>query len=129
MPKTEGLTPKQKKFCEEYLANGNNATKAAMAAGYSAKTAPFIGAENLKKPQIISFLEQQSNKEQEKFSYTKEQHFAELDELGALARRSGDIKAALKASELKGKLCGLYIEKVESSGNITVHTAWEGEDE
>ena len=45
------LTPKQAIFVKEYLID-KNASRAALAAGYSAKTAPSIGAENLMKPQI-----------------------------------------------------------------------------
>jgi phage terminase small subunit len=45
------LTPKQKRFVEEYLVD-LNATKAAERAGYSADTARQIGSENLSKPVI-----------------------------------------------------------------------------
>jgi phage terminase small subunit len=45
------LTPKQKRFVEEYLID-LNATKAAERAGYSVDTAGAIGYENLTKPQI-----------------------------------------------------------------------------
>jgi phage terminase small subunit len=45
------LTPKQQRFCEEYLID-LNATQAAIRAGYSAKTGYAIGEENLKKPEI-----------------------------------------------------------------------------
>ncbi len=38
-----------------------NATKAALAAGYSPKTAGVIGGENLKKPAIASFLAQKTS--------------------------------------------------------------------
>ena len=44
------MTPKQTRF--EYLANGLNATKAAISAGYTEKTAASIGEENLRKPEI-----------------------------------------------------------------------------
>lgn len=54
--RVDGLLPKQAKFVAEYLISGN-ATQAALAAGYSPKTAYKIGAENLKKPQIASLLE------------------------------------------------------------------------
>lgn len=53
-----GLTPKQERFCYEYLANGFNATKAALIAGYSEKTARNIGAENLTKPYIKARIEE-----------------------------------------------------------------------
>lgn len=46
------LTPKQQAFCEEYVANGGNATAAAIKAGYSPDTAKVIGYENLTKPYI-----------------------------------------------------------------------------
>ena len=45
----DGLSGKQTKFVKEYLVD-LNASKAALRAKYSAHTAPFIGAENLKKP-------------------------------------------------------------------------------
>lgn len=53
----EGLTDKQHRFCEEYLANGYNATQAAISAGYSEDTARSIGAENLTKPDIKDYIE------------------------------------------------------------------------
>ena len=108
------LTRKQELFCREYVANGYNATQAAIKAGYSKKTAYSIGQENLKKPEIATFLSEYAKKEQEKFEYTKEAHFKELDELKDLAKETGNVAAAVKATELKGKLCGLYIEKVEA---------------
>lgn len=53
--RVNGLLPKQAKFVAEYLISGN-ATQAALAAGYSSKTAHVIGQENLKKPVIASLL-------------------------------------------------------------------------
>lgn len=50
------LTPKQKAFADEYIRNGGNATQAAIVAGYSKKTAAYIGAENLKKPYIAAYI-------------------------------------------------------------------------
>ena len=54
MPKDK-LTPKQKKFCDEYLKLGN-ATQAAKNAGYSEKTAYRSGADNLKVPHILDYI-------------------------------------------------------------------------
>lgn len=45
------LTAKEERFCYEYCVDFN-ATQAATRAGYSAKTAYAIGAENLRKPKI-----------------------------------------------------------------------------
>lgn len=53
----DDFTPKQKRFCEEYIRDWN-ATRAAIAAGYSEKTAYSIGQENLKKPEIAAYIEE-----------------------------------------------------------------------
>ena len=45
-------TQKQEVFCLKYVELGN-ISKAALIAGYSPKTAPYIGSENLNKPKII----------------------------------------------------------------------------
>ncbi|MCT3099513.1 terminase small subunit [Lactococcus lactis] len=50
------MTPKQQKFCDEYIKTGN-ATQSAINAGYSKKTAYKIGAENLRKPQIKKYID------------------------------------------------------------------------
>ncbi len=49
------FTPKQKRFCEEYLVD-LNATQAAIRTGYSKKTAYSIGQENLQKHQIRRYI-------------------------------------------------------------------------
>lgn len=51
-----GLTDKQKRFCDEYLCD-MNATQAAIRAGYSKRTAYRTGADNLKKPQIRAYID------------------------------------------------------------------------
>lgn len=50
------LTAKQKKFCDEYVTD-LNATQAAIRAGYSKKTAYAIGWENLRKPEIRTYID------------------------------------------------------------------------
>ena len=62
-----GLTPKQKAFADNYIANGGNATDAARKAGYSEKTAYSIGQQNLKKLDVSSYIaEKQSLIEKQK---------------------------------------------------------------
>lgn len=56
------LTEKQKRFCDYYIETGN-ATEAAVKAGYSERTAKVIGAENLTKPYLRSYID---NKMKEK---------------------------------------------------------------
>lgn len=54
-PKIGDLTEKQRIFCERYCTHWN-ATKAAIEAGHSEKTAHSIGWENLKKPEIQQYI-------------------------------------------------------------------------
>ena len=49
------LTARQERFCREYIID-YNATKAAVRAGYSEKTAKSIGSENLTKPDIRTYI-------------------------------------------------------------------------
>lgn len=56
MPKARGLTPKQVAFVAEYLVD-LNATQAAIRAGYSAKTAGWIGPQLLGKTHIATSIE------------------------------------------------------------------------
>lgn len=49
------LRPKQIAFCDFYIEYGD-ATKAALAAGYSEKTAYSIGSENLRKPELSEYI-------------------------------------------------------------------------
>ena len=65
------LTAKEERFCQEYCLDFN-ATKAATRAGYSAKTAFQIGAENLKKPKIAKRIKE------------KQDNLAELSGISAL---------------------------------------------
>ena len=51
------MTDKQRRFVDEYLID-LNATQAAIRAGYSEKTARYIGYENLTKPHISNAIQE-----------------------------------------------------------------------
>lgn len=76
------LTPKQKLFVAEYLANGLNATKAAISAGYSEQTAYSIGQENLNKPEVMEALKKKQAPRLAKLEITAERVLNELALLG-----------------------------------------------
>ena len=75
------LTPKQQAFCEEYIANGGNATEAAISAGYSPKTAYSIGSENLTKPEIRERIEALSRPQRERRIATAQDLLEALTEI------------------------------------------------
>jgi phage terminase small subunit len=76
------VTPKQRAFVLEYIKDFN-ATQAALRAGYSPKTARFIGAENLTKPNISSEID----KEFEKRAMSATEVISRMTDI---ARGSGD---------------------------------------
>lgn len=53
----DGMTAKQRRFCDEYLID-LNATQAAIRAGYSEKNARNIASENMTKPNIREYIDQ-----------------------------------------------------------------------
>lgn len=65
------LTLKQQRFIDEYLVDGN-ATRSAIAAGYSKKTGAKIGSENLQKPEIIEEIERRRAETASKLEITRE---------------------------------------------------------
>lgn len=75
------LTPKQKRFVEEYLVD-LNATRAAKTSGYAEKTAYRIGFENLRKPQIQAAVQRRQAELSEKTQITQERV---LEEEAAIA--------------------------------------------
>lgn len=82
------LTTKQLLFCQHYLANGNNATQAALSAGYKKKTAYQSGYENLRKPEIIGFLRKEMEEVSKKLRITTEE---KVSLLWHVARRCGAV--------------------------------------
>lgn len=71
------MTPRQKRFCEEYLIDFN-ATQAAIRAGYSEKTANRIASENLTKPDIQENIRTEMQKLSEQSEITKAEILNEL---------------------------------------------------
>ena len=134
------MTEKQKRFCDEYLVD-YNATQAAVRAGYSAKSAYSIGEENLRKPELKTYIDERL----EQLRSAKTADAAEVMEYLTSVLR-GESKASvvvvesvgdgcseartitkppdererLKAAELLGKRFGLFTDKVNVEGNIPV---------
>lgn len=50
-------------------------------------------------------------------AYTKEAAFDELDELMNAAKEAGNLTAAVRLAELKGKMCGYYVDKVAKTNS------------
>lgn len=92
------LTAKQKAFVREYIID-KNASAAARRAGYSPKTAGYIGHENLKKPEIAAEIEAALATEAEKASLSVQEV---IDGLRREAHGQGpDTSASARIAALK----------------------------
>ena len=130
------MTPKQRKFCDEYLISGN-ATDAAIKAGYSPKTAKQTGSENLSKPDLKQYIEAELEKlhsakiadAEEVLRYLTSVMRGEHTE--QVLKLAGDgfqtitdidvsAKERIKAAELIGKRYSLFTDKVGLEGAVPV---------
>ncbi|MBF0699668.1 terminase small subunit [Streptococcus danieliae] len=130
------LTLKQQRFADEYIISGN-ATEAAIKAGYSKKTARSIGQENLTKPDIEKYIDEQMQQLESEKIASKEEVLSYLTSVmrgeqteqtlrgtGEGAQSIIDIdvgaKDRIKAAELLGKRHRLWTDKVEAEVQGTV---------
>ena len=79
-PAARPLNEKQRRFAHEYLKD-QNATQAAIRAGYSEKTAGSQGHDLLKKPEIRLMLDKKLAKIEEKAEFTVEQAVRQLQRM------------------------------------------------
>ena len=112
------MTPKQRRFVSEYLKD-QNATQAAVRSGYSKKSAGKIGHQLLEIPRIADAVATRQEKVAEKAEFTVTSHLLKLAELRDAAIAAGQISAAVKAEENRGKVAGFYVQRVEHSGEVT----------
>jgi len=101
------MTPKQKRFVDEYLID-LNATEAALRAGYSKRTAYSIGNENLKKPEIQKAIQKAMKDRERRTEITQDKvlrEFAHIafddirNYLEFWTDENGKLQVELKSSE------------------------------
>ena len=130
------MTPRQRKFCDEYLISGN-ATDAAIKAGYSPKTAKQTGSENLAKLDLKAYIETELEKlhsakiadAQEVLEYLtavmRGQHTEQVlklvgDGIQTVTDIDVSAKERIKAAELIGKRYALFSDKMDLGGAVPV---------
>jgi len=97
------LPPRQVNFVEAYCM-GQNATRAAVTAGYSIKTAHVQGSRMLRNVKVISNIEDRLRDHRERCSITIDKLSAELEEARLLAMRTHKPAAAVRAIVAKARL-------------------------
>lgn len=134
------MTLKQQRFADEYIRLGE-ATKAALNAGYSSKTARSIGQENLTKPDIKAYIDERLAElqskavadQQEVMEYLTSVMRGDLQDEELMIVPLGDFESEVqrherrsdtsqrtKAAELLGKRYKLwtYKQEVEHTGAV-----------
>ena len=106
------LTDKQKIFCKEYIIDFN-ATRAAIAANYSKKTACKIGSENLQKLDIQKEIKRLMESRNERTEITADRVVKELAKFAFNVDGSADAfdleaKDKLKALEMLARHTGAF---------------------
>lgn len=134
------MNTKQKRFCDEYLIDCN-ATQAAIRAGYSPKTAKSIGQENLTKPDLKAYIDEQLERihneniadaeevmeyltsvmrGQSKASVVVVEGYGDGCSGAKIIEKPPDEKERLKAAELLGKRHSLFTDKVDMGAAVPV---------
>ncbi len=110
------LSLQEKKFCEDYLEFKGNGTEAAMN-NYKCKNfmvAAAIAYENLRKPQIIAYIDSKLEEYGFNDENVKKQHLFTLQQFADLAQKN-------KAIDMFYKIKGKYApEKVEITKKVDV---------
>lgn len=131
------MTPKQQKFCDEYLIDCN-ATQAAIRAGYSPKAAGTYGAKLLANAGVRACIDAELEKLHSakiadaeevlqyltavlRGEYTEEIPLLCGNSCQTLTQKEIGAKERLKAAELLGKRYGLYTERVDLDADLDLH--------
>lgn len=115
------LTVKQARFKDEYLID-NNATQAAIRAGYSKKTAKSQGQRLLTNVDIAAAIKAGQKDIAKRNGLTIDDILDELEEARKIAQAEGKGAPMVAASMGKAKLLGLIVDKAETKteGNISI---------
>lgn len=115
------LTEQRRRFAEEYLVD-QNATQAAIRAGYSPRTAYSSGARLLRDVEVRELIQQGLLRARERAEWGLQDFVRELDEARQVAANEGQAAAMITASTTKAKALGVFVDKkqAEVSGGIEV---------
>ena len=124
----EVAAARRKSFVEAYLANGGNATQAAISAGYSEKTAYSAGGRLLKDVEISTQLQQRRAKLAEKYELTTESVIRSLAQAvhfdpRKLYNHDGTLKPIQDLDDdTAAALAGFEVSEDKSQGAVVGYT-------
>jgi len=100
------LTPKQQRFCQQYVIDFN-ASRAARDAGYKSHAARAMGCENLQKPAVAARIRELQASTEADYKISRAKVLQGIQEIA----ENGESEAIrLRALDLLGKHIGIYNE-------------------
>jgi hypothetical protein len=110
------LTPQQKQFVEGILAGktASDAYRGAYNCDNSSNKTIWVDASRLKNhPDIVLWIDAAKAAGFSAASCTYEEHLRELERLRNVSERSGNLGAAVQAEQLRGKVAGHYVDRIQ----------------
>ena len=117
------LTPKQEAFVREYLVD-LDATKAAIRAGYSERTAGQQGHQLLKKTSVAAAIQEAQQARAERTGLTQDDVIEGLVYEAKFYGEGASHSARVSAWAHLGKHIGMFKERIEHGGRVRVEVAY-----
>ena len=105
------LTPKQRRFCEKYVAC-LEAKQAAIAAGYTERSATVTSTRLMKRPEVQQYIAVLQAEAAERNNVTVDEVIEKLRDTYADAKKANQNGPAVRAVELLGKSVGMFKDQV-----------------
>lgn len=125
MTTATNLTPKQEKFCTEFLVD-LNATQAAIRAGYAQRSATSQAFDLLRKPDISARIAIIRSELAESTGITPARVLRELDRIAFLQTET--TRDRITALSLIGKHLGMFVEPDRGGTNVAIQVVITQED-
>jgi phage terminase small subunit len=109
--KKSKLTAKQAKFVAELVVQNGNQTQAAIAAGYSERSAQQIGSENMSKPVVAEAYLAFRRRIAERLEVSADRVTQQLMHAAERAAVEGDLGAEIRALSQLAKITGASTER------------------
>ncbi len=105
------LTPKQRRFCEKYVAC-LEAKRAAIEAGYTERSATVTSTRLMKRPEVRQYITMLQAEAAERNNVTVDEVIEKLRETYVDAKKANQNGPAVRAVELLGKTVGMFKDQV-----------------
>jgi phage terminase small subunit len=111
----DGLSEKQRRFCEQYLLDFNGSA-AVLRAGYETQYPNRLASQMLKNPAIKLCIDQLTIERADKNTLKPEYVINKVTKTIERAEQDGNHSAVLRGCELLARHLGMFIERQEISG-------------